>query len=696
MTDANRFTIPSPAVKQTASRMRWLSPGESIEVHGVTITHGMIYVGSDSGANDPSLINPKLSVDSRYAGPAVPLPYWPSYAVMSAGTRYRYLQWLANGAKDTTVEIGFVFVYFYGIERRLLLDAKAAELETLLAEIDRLLSIYGANGSLRHYGERLKEYTQVRRQLSEIPDALPSFDASFNYELPIALRLGLGCFARDSRPLPSAWALLWAISNPLISRRTPVGRCPDAFARAFTHVYQGEYGEGLVLSQNKTKLKFHYSPASAALKDQNFQMKWDDIPDVMAVTGPNKKLQSLVEEATCLIDPYSRFLARHKDKGDTLEAQLTLPAFLWPDRMAQKIRQMRESIVNDMKPTTCGEVLGGFGYALDPTANIVCDLASALWQSSIGMEPDVLAGAKKPAVTDMVVFFPLTIQGKEDRTTAEYRSASLTVALSAAMALADGEASDAELQSVEKRITTWTHLDADLQMRLRAQYRLQVCQPASLSTLKAKIAKVSPEKRLELGLALALLAKADGVVSAAEVKLLEQLYRTLQLDPQLVYTHLHGDIDQQRSTAASGDKRQKQRKDDLSLDSDRIARLQRETEKVSALLATVFAEEEIAEPLQPAHPANLDILREPETDHCTIPSPLPGLDKEHTAFLLLLLTRPVWSREELVAAAADMQVMLDGALERINDAALDVSGNLLIEGDDPVYIDKAILETVAA
>lgn len=693
---SNRFTIPSPAVKQMPSPMRWLNPGESIEVHGLTITRGMIYVGSDSDANEPSLIDPKLSVNSHSAGRSMPCTSWPSYAIMSAGTRYGYLQWLSNGAKDTNVQIGFVFVYFYGIERRLLLDAEAAELELLHAEIDRLLSIYGADGSLRNHGQRLKEFTRVRHQLSEIPNELPSVDASFNYELPIALRLGLGCFARDGRPLPSEWALLWAISNPLISRRTPVRRCPDAFARAFAHVYRDAHGEGLILPQNKSKLKLHYSPASAALKDQNFQTKWDDIPDVMAVTGPNKKLQALVEEATCLIDPYSRFIGRHKDKGNTLEAQLTLPAFLWPDRMAQKIGEMRNSIVKDMKPTPCGKVFGGFGCTVDPTANMVCDLANALQQSSIGMEPDVLAGAKKPTVADMIVFFPLAMQGKEDRATAEYRSASLTVALSAAMALADGEASDAELQFVEKRIATWTHLDADLQMRLRAQYRLQVCQPASLSTLKAKIASVSPEKRLELGLALASLAKADGVVSAAEVKLLEQLYRTLQLDPQLVYTHLHGDRDQQTSTSTSGDKSGKQRKYDLSLDSDRVARLQCETEKVSALLATVFAEEEIAEPPQSSHSATLDKLREPEADHETVPSPLPRLDRQHTAFLVLLLTRPVWSREELVAAAADMQVMLDGALERINDAALDVSGNLLIEGDDPVYIDKSILETVAA
>ncbi len=33
-----------------------------------------------------------------------------------------------------------------------------------------------------------------------------------------------------------------------------------------------------------------------------------------------------------------------------------------------------------------------------------------------------------------------------------------------------------------------------------------------------------------------------------------------------------------------------------------------------------------------------------------------------------------------------MQIMLDGTLERINEAALDRFGDFLVEGDDPIYV----------
>jgi hypothetical protein len=36
--------------------------------------------------------------------------------------------------------------------------------------------------------------------------------------------------------------------------------------------------------------------------------------------------------------------------------------------------------------------------------------------------------------------------------------------------------------------------------------------------------------------------------------------------------------------------------------------------------------------------------------------------------------------------------MLDGALERINDAAFDLVGEPITEGDDPVYVQQNILE----
>jgi len=62
----------------------------------------------------------------------------------------------------------------------------------------------------------------------------------------------------------------------------------------------------------------------------------------------------------------------------------------------------------------------------------------------------------------------------------------------------------------------------------------------------------------------------------------------------------------------------------------------------------------------------------------------------------LLLSRPQWARAELQDAAADLGLMLDGALEQINEAAFDAFDAPLCESDDPIDINTELLEKIEA
>src|SRR3546814_10354109 len=73
-----------------------------------------------------------------------------------------------------SADIGYVFLFFYGLERRVLVDAdidQAArgERATIAAEIRRLLSVYGGtSGSFRGYAAGLLDWIA----LSELPRQL--------------------------------------------------------------------------------------------------------------------------------------------------------------------------------------------------------------------------------------------------------------------------------------------------------------------------------------------------------------------------------------------------------------------------------------------------------------------------------------------------------------------------------------------
>jgi hypothetical protein len=191
---------------------------------------------------------------------------------------------------------------------------------------------------------------------------------------------------------------------------------------------------------------------------------------------------------------------------------------------------------------------------------------------------------------------------------------------------------------------------------------------------------------MQLAMALSSLATVDGNIAATEVKLLEQVYRALGLEPQLLYSHLHGGgqlahkLEPPALSTFSGTH-------GYAVDTARLAALRKETEQVSALLAGVFVEEETPNMPQIQATNPVSSLAAPPQDGL-----LPGLDSKHQQFLAELLQRPSWTRSELEATAAKMQVMLDGALEHINEAAFNLIGEALTEGDDPVYVQQNILE----
>src|SRR6266508_3965722 len=109
----------------------WLPTGQPVTVGGYMISGGQVYVGrglpavSGDWQPEPALIDPGLPVYSRnpdWAGAG--LSYWPSYGEIPPASRAAYLAWLADGRRHPAVPIGYVFLFFYGLERRLLADAQ--------------------------------------------------------------------------------------------------------------------------------------------------------------------------------------------------------------------------------------------------------------------------------------------------------------------------------------------------------------------------------------------------------------------------------------------------------------------------------------------------------------------------------------------------------------------------------------------
>jgi tellurite resistance protein len=692
-----------PAAKVSASRtslpVRWVPPGESIRVHGLEIPGGMLYVGTGGATPDASQIDPALTVriDKQRSYDIRQTSYWPSYRDIAPEARGAYLAWLADGKNAPTADIGFVFLYFYGLERRLLLDSPAtdgsAEIPLIRAEIRRLLGIYGYNGSFSNYANSLLDCIECR-SLVDAPLSPEPPDFERTWHIPFELKFGLAKHAATGLPLPGAWAFAWWKASPEARIRTPLERCPDEFRRLFIEKYHQVHGAGLRLKPNKTRLAAVHRPASPSFNGRVFEVKFD-LPDVTVISGPMKKFAVLAEECYLELDRYSRHLGRTPDNAGKIDALLELPTSLWPSDMRQPLGKIHGMVAASGRSLAVRfEKLRSLLPAWQTVSKTsYAAFARSLGEIGLGIEPDPRFGGACPKDSETVVLFVDAPEALAADPSPRYQTAALSLHLAVAVSLADGEIGSTEREVLMRQLEDWLHLESSERLRLQAYLRWLVAQPPGLSGLKKRIEALPVPAREALGDFLVRVAHADGKVAPAEVKLLEKLFKLLELDAASLYSKLHAAPTEPVTVRAPAEpghsyvippRPPEKPAGGLDLDFSKISTLEEDSQRVSQILHAIF-EDSI-----PEAPANGDSVESDDAAEC-----LWGLTPEFSEFVRVLLTRPEWSRAELEELATDRSLMLDGALEHINEAAFELFDQPLTEGDDPLEINLELAKETA-
>jgi hypothetical protein len=127
---------------------------------------------------------------------------------------------------------------------------------------------------------------------------------------------------------------------------------------------------------------------------------------------------------------------------------------------------------------------------------------------------------------------------------------------------------------------------------------------------------------------------------------------------------------------------------DLELDANRIAQLQQDTDRGADLLAAIFSEVDDDEQ---ASVVSSGQLTQAEGSEDSGDSLILGLENTLSIFACQLMERLSWSRSDLLIGAKELGLMLDGALESINEASYDKLDLPFSEGDDPVEINPDAL-----
>lgn len=691
------YTIPREADPAVTSDKCWIGPNKEVEIAGLGSIGGLLYYGqglaSVQGLDvEPALINPKLRVVWPKNGTADRMPYWPSYSRISETARGEYLTWLAGGRKNPDVQMGCVFLYFYGLERRVLADKHlpdvSNELPTILAEVRRLLTIYGSNGSFFNYATQFLDCMVVFGAKDRVYRLPPPPQGTYKL-LTLRHKMALGQAAVDGVPLPDNWAYAWLMNDQRFWPRTPATRCTDEFKKLFSELYKDSFGDGMKLPVNKTLLKPLYQAASSSFGGSRIELAGSNIPDVTVLERPFNQLKDIAERATETLQPFSRYVGKFPDRKSSGEAIALLPTPLWPVEALHSFTSWLVQLGVETAPqvATFGELVQHLPSGLPLKKDGVVALSTSLEQIGVGIEPDMRWGGPLPAADTKAVFFALAKDDVGVKPSTLYSAARLTLQLGTSVAAADGTVSQDEQQHLEESLERWLHLNATETARLRAHLKWLLVAPPPLTALKRQIAELKDNQKQALAAFLVTTAQSSGEVSPVEVKVLTKIYRLFGIDEKALFSQLHIAATEPvtvKSGAPTSDgftvppKPAKRKAGAIVLDAERIAALTADSQRVSAILTSIFAEVE-----QPQEAV-------PEQEEAPVASSIVGLDAAFSEFVRVLISRDSWTRAELEDLAADRGVMLDGAMDRINEAFLDAKESALLEGEDPVEVNKDI------
>lgn len=691
---------PSYARKKPIQQQQgWVPKGEVISFHGRDIS-GMLYIGTAPSINthgygekcrayiDPSLPVARSGHDKDGKG----MPYWPGYSSISPECRATYLDWLAAGAKDGSYSPGYMFLYFYGLERRFFVDQPDLnERHALIEEVRRLSDLFAESRSAQRYLSNFIEFAVVATMEADLLQ--PVFNYS-GWEVPFSVKMAIGARLENGDNLDADWLLCWFLCHPEKNLRTSAKRCRDEFTSLFRFRFNARFPQGLKVSKPRKTLQGSYQAASSEFNGTvNPTINGEPVPDISGLRKPIEIAQEIAEEVMDELEKFSRYLGRNPDGRGSVEAHALLPAELrqmFPSEQLDRIKRWATEAVEH----------GGLVPVSDAIQHLEGDrpekigkrqltgAADALARLGYGLAPDPRFALRSPQLDEPVVIFDLggPVEQLEDVST-KYKAALMELALASFVTHADGVITELERKNLDEQVRSVEGLTDHEKRRLRANLEWFLAVPPDMSLLRRKLKETGPEQQSAIRAALVAAVHADGIVRPEEVAEIENVYRALGLDPNLVYSDLHAggvpDAPLRVREARPGMPGEaipaEPQPQGAKLDADRIASIRQDTDRVSAVLADIFS---------------VDVDDENGTEEAAM-SVLAGLDQKHSALVREIIARQHWSEQEFAELTTRHGLLAAGALETVNEWAFGAYDEALLEEYGGYNVSPDIADALA-
>ena len=696
--------------------MQWASYEDTIKVASYRIEHPMTYwAAGKTRIAEASCIEKNLPVGMPISEPIGALGYWPRYESMTPGQRGNYLSWLASGKQGQLDDIGYAFVYFYGLERRVFIDGKDVDL--IIPEVVSLLCRYPESGSFNGYLSRFIAFSAARMGLRSITNdgfALCFDQAPLKSYSEDLLAVILGWFYQHNLPLPARWAFEVARQDVRTMRSVVIDRAPEQFRSLFMQKYHERFAEGMVLKAAERERLIEYHPASPSLMllgHSSAAFAAVRIPNVLGLQSQFVHLSQIWNGCVEELRDFSRAVGKGLDTT-TREAWEALPPALrkevdHPD--ASHWKAIATSHVHEdgfsFAPISKLAEIQGFQPREKMTAAQSRSLARTAEDIGLAIIPDARITGRTYAWSDEVVLF----QPEEDASLAQescYRAASCMLELGMIVAGADGKIDPEETARIEQFLDNQFRLSSDESRRLKAYGILLSKRPPSISSLSRSLQEaLTLDQRAMIGKYLIGVAAANGIIDRKEISSLKSIYKALEIETPL--DALLAELRQSGSQPVEVQRIRREERigeaipqrelmpvdkpSDITLNSEALTRIMAETAEVSRILGQALCENESemnkSEVVERAMPSAVPVaVASPTNSNLPFSADqLMALDKRYHAPLAELLEQQVWSPDDLTKLAKRHQLMRTGMLDTINSWAYDSLGDEILVEDNNMY-----------
>ena len=696
------FRIPPPPLGVDAPH--WVAKGERVVIAGLSVDAGLFYLGKPVAARGTtqvltgSFVDPLLPVAPDGTRAPVLLEWPTSFQRMSPPQRRDYVQWLAGGRKDTRVTPIFPLLFMSGLERRVFEDLQGAVPFSEAVELEDELRALAAN-----YGQRSEVLLAKAGELAELIGTLrrsPTLDdlVSSKYFGP-AKDIDDRQDADEGMESNRELALLIAISNAAVAGLqltadqaliiATIGRwiqhpCASEYFVQFSSVFRERYarlfGQGMRFVALPTTFVHRYSPVEFALQRQpgTVSLKLEAMDVRAATDSPLDLLEDMVEDIQWKLNHHrSKEHTRRTHEDDEVWSRLMLPREQLQASAAQGMQDIAAEVRSKgIQVLSYPDLLERLGEVPNVDDNQLSTLMLALKAAGLGLEAD-WEPRREPRLYDIDTFVAVFVDplgGVEFLQSEPYQTGQLALQVAAYLKASDDPTEQDTRKYLDSLVPSLPNLTPELTERFHARNQLPF-QAATLKELRQRAGRLTPAQTAVVADVSLRVAAALTLDSKKVLKLLGGINSSLGINQTNGHSGLREALSRAKLTA---------RPSPVRLDEHRVRRLHADSERTLALLLPIFDDD--------ADTERTRVTASVELRHAAKGL---SLDEPHTKFASRALQQAQWRRIELSVVAAEFGLMLDGALERVNGAALDAWDMCLFDGIDPIEVLKEARDRLA-